>query len=152
MKLIDALRTIEREKRLGNNPLDIALVCGFTPLHLQTFLHAQLLEFFPEHRVDIQTGLFGDISGSLKRLQEQPVTAVALVLEWQDLDARLGIRQLGGWSPRTLEDIAGQVQLRLSQLRFLLENLNRSVSLVVSLPTLPLPPLFFTSGWQINTW
>jgi FkbH-like protein len=152
MKLIEALRTIESEKRLDSNLLEIALVCGFTPLHLQTFLHAQLLQLFPEHRVDIHTGLFGDIPGSLKRLQEQPVTAVALVLEWQDLDARLGIRQLGGWSPRTLEDISGQVQLRLSQLRFLIENLNRSVSLVVSLPTLPLPPLFFTSGWQTNTW
>lgn len=152
MKLIDALRTIESEKRLNSNLLEIALVCGFTPLHLQTFLHAQLLQLFPEHRVEIRTGLFGDIPGSLKRLQERPVSAVAMLLEWQDLDARLGLRQLGGWTPRNLEDIAGQVQLKLSQLKLLIENLERSVSLVISLPTLPLPPLFFTSGWQANTW
>ncbi len=152
MKLIDALRAIEKEKRLDNNTLKIALVCGFTPLHLQTFLHAQLLHLFPEHHVDIHTGFFGDIPGSLKRLQERPVSTVALVVEWQDLDARLGFRQLGGWGPRNLENIADQVQMRLSQLGLLIEKLDRSVSLVISLPTLPLPPLFFTPGWQSNYW
>lgn len=152
MKLIEALRKIESEKRVDSNLLEVALVCGFTPLHLQTFLHAQLLLVFPEHRVEIQTGLFGDIPGSLKRLQERPVSAVALVLEWQDLDARLGIRRLGGWTPRNLDNIAAQVDLKLSQLKLLIDGLDPSISCAISLPTLPLPPLFFTSGWQANTW
>lgn len=152
MKLIDALKTIKERDGERNGSLRIALVCGFTPLHLQTFLHAHLLQIFPEHHVEITTGLFGDIAGTLKGLPGQRVDAVALILEWEDLDARLGLRQLGGWGPRNLEGIAEQVQMRLTQLQLLLAELAQSVPVIISLPTLPLPPLFFTPGWQSSYW
>lgn len=148
MKLIDALRAIEDHDRLGGQTLRVALVCGFMPLHLQTFLHAHLVQLFPENHIEITTGLFGDIAGTLKALKKEKVGAVALLLEWEDLDARLGIRQLGGWGPNKLENIVEQVRMRLAQLQLLLMDLARSAPVIVGLPTLPLPPLFLTTGWQ----
>lgn len=148
MKLIDALKITQQVDGSENGTLKIALVCGFTPLHLRTFLHAQLQLLFPDQRVEITAGLYGDIAGTLKRVKEQPVDAVALVLEWEDLDARLGTRQLGGWVPRNLEGVVEQVGMRLSHLQGLVEELCRSKPVIICLPTLPLPPLFLTAGWQ----
>src|SRR5215813_13759768 len=65
MKLIDALKIVSKKPRLDSQPLNAALVCGFTPLHLQTLLHAELQLHFPDRQVEIKTGLYGDIVGTL---------------------------------------------------------------------------------------
>ena len=149
MKLIEALGIIS--KKPDGEPLTISLVCGFTPLHLQTFLHAELQLLFPDHPVEITTGLYGDIAGTLRDARGRPLDAVALALEWEDLDARLGTRQLGGWHARNVENILEASQLRLSMLERLLTDLSLTVPVVGSLPTLPLPPLFVTPGWQTSS-
>src|SRR2546428_11827421 len=149
MKLIEALR-IAAENRLQNpaETVSIALVCGFTPLHLQTFLTAELRKAFPSRHVEVATGQYDDIAGSLLELRNRRCDGAVLVLEWPDLDPRLGTRQLGGWSPRSLPDIVGRVQMWLSELRALLETVSKLSPVVVSLPTLSLPPIFFSAGWQ----
>ena len=152
MKLAEALRIVSNGPEPEAPVLTVALICGFTPLHLQSFLQAELQLRFPERRIEINHGTYGDIPGSLQALDVTGIEAVALVLEWEDLDRRLGIRQLGGWGPANLPSIHEQVRARLAQLRILIEDLARLCPVIVSLPTLPLPPLFFTAGWQTNIW
>jgi len=152
MKLIEALSIIPKSPNpgpnSGNEPLAVALVCGFTPLHLQTFLHAELQLLFPERRIELTTGLYGDIFGTLQGLKGQRLDAVVLVLEWSDFDARLGLRQLGGWGPQHLESVVERVDVWLAQLRLLLAEIGPAIPVAISQPTLPLPPLFFTPGWR----
>ena len=149
MKLVEALNiNSQKPAHTADEVMAIALVCGFTPLHLQTFLKAEMRRLFPTRHIEIETGQYEDIIGTLKDLRTRLVDGVALVLEWPDLDPRLGTRQLGGWSPRNLTDIVDCAQAWLAQLRVLLEDVSQLSPVVVSLPTLPLPPLFFSAGWQ----
>jgi len=152
MKLIEALAIMAANASRVSEPMKTALVSGFTPLHLLTFLQAELQLLFPSHRIEVTIGSYGDIPGTLKGLRGNEVDAIALVLEWEDLDSRLGIRQLGAWTAQTPDDVIERTSMRLSLIRLLLEELKSSVPVVVSLPTLPLPPLFSTSGWQYSPW
>jgi FkbH-like protein len=148
MKLIEALGIIPKRPNLDKEPLLVALVCGFTPLHMETFLHAELQLLFPERRIELTTGIYGDVFGTLQGLKGRRFDAAVLALEWSDLDARLGLRQLGGWGPKHLDSVVERVDLWLAQLEPLLAEICQSIPVVISLPTLPLPPLFFTPGWR----
>jgi FkbH-like protein len=152
MKLVEALATISKGASSGGELLRVALVCGFTPLHLQTFLHAELQSRFPNHRIEIVTGTYGDVAGSLSSLVADGLEAVAVPLEWEDLDRRLGTRHLGGWGPGNLSSIHEQTRMRLSQLMILFERISKSIPVILSLPTLPLPPLFFTGAQRSGAW
>ena len=74
---------------------------------------------------------------------------VALV-EWQDLDLRLGFRSLGGWSPRQFPEIIRTVRDQVARIAAALESLSKTNRVVVSLPTLPLPPISFAPGFIIS--
>ncbi len=148
MKLVEALEALEQNLQAQSPLLKVQLACGFTPLHLSTFLNAHLRIQFPEHHVEIAAGLFGDLAGNLERAQSADADAVAAVIEWQDLDPRLGVRALGGWAPRHLADINRNVRDQALRLGDLLEKISRSRTIAVALPTLPLPPVAFTPGWQ----
>lgn len=151
MKLLQALNiNAQNPAHTADETLAVALICGFTPLHLQTFLKAELRVLFPTRHIETVPGQFDDIIGSLNDLRTRRFEAVALVLEWSDVDPRLGTRQLGGWSPRNLTDIVERANTWLAQLRLLLEDVSRLSRIIVSLPTLPLPPLFFTAGWEAS--
>ena len=52
------LTQIQKAERSGAPPLSAFLACGFTPLHLQTFLAAHLSCRFPDRRIQLQVGLF----------------------------------------------------------------------------------------------
>jgi len=149
MKLIDALKIIASAP--GDSSLfTVALVTGFSPLHLKSFLQAELQQLFPQKRIVVTTGLFGDVAGNLRELNTTQPDAAAIVIEWEDLDARLGIRQLGGWDSSQLDDIVSQAQMRLAQFAAIIGNLTVSCPLVVCPPTLPLPPVFTTASWQTS--
>ena len=144
MNLIEALEISRKPVAQDAKLLRIFLACGFTPLHLQNFLSAHLRQVFPENRIEIKTGLFGDLAGSLERLDAKGLDGLAVALEWPDLDSRLGIRELGGWQVSDVHEIATSVDLQLSRLQRALKTAARSVPVVLSLPTIPLPPLFYT--------
>ena len=144
MKLIDALEVLKRSVADDAPETKVYLACGFTPLHLQTFLAAQLRIRLPRRRVGITTGLFGDLTGNIERLEPSGVHALAVVVEWGDLDPRLGIRRLGGWRPSNLPDIAESAEQAAARLQRVLLKVSRLVPTVVCMPTLPLPPLFWT--------
>ncbi len=86
MQLIEALKTI-RSRDSDGDVWQCELLCGFTPLHLQTFLTAQLLQRYERGPVDVSIGLFGDLSGNLDRAIERQTcddapNAAAVVIEW----------------------------------------------------------------------
>jgi hypothetical protein len=68
MRLIEALELCRRPVSEGAPELNVFLACGFTPLHLPAFLAAALRVLRPGARVEVRTGLFGDLNG-LIRLQ-----------------------------------------------------------------------------------
>jgi FkbH-like protein len=142
VKLLEALEVLKRSAPAGGPPLRASLACGFTPLHLETFLHAHLRQAFPSRPIEVSTGLFGDLAGNLERAEASGADAVAVVIEWPDVDPRLGLRSLGGWRPADVDDILAAASERLDGMRDLLLGLGTDATVVCSLPTLPLPPLF----------
>lgn len=117
------------------------LVSGFQPLHLATFFAAGCLERFPEQDAEILTGLYGDFAGNLAKAAESPAVDAAVVVEWSDLDPRLGLRSTGGWSNQSKQDIVGTVRARLGQIAAAIEKLATQKPVVLAPPSLPLPPI-----------
>jgi len=144
VKLSAALEILQ-SARDRPNPFSVTLACGFTPLHAQSFLAAHLQPALPDRRVEIKTGLYGDLAGTLERAAGSD--AIAVAIEWPDLDARLGYRSLGGWGPEAESDIVAQVHASLQRIRAGIDKWN-GTPVAISTPTLPLPPAFHTAGWE----
>jgi FkbH-like protein len=142
VNLIEALEVLKQDFSEDARPVRAFLACGFTPLHLQTFLSAQLRKRFPRERVEVKTGLFGDLAGNLERLQPSDCDLLFVVIEWQDLDPRLGIRSLGGWRTTDLADIVRSASQSAARIERALQIASASTFTCVCMPTLPLPPLF----------
>jgi hypothetical protein len=117
VKLIDALEVLKRSIADDAPETKVYLACGFTPLHLESFLAAQLRIRLPGRRVGISTGLFGDLIGNIERLEPSTFHALAVVVEWEHLDPRLGIRTLGGWRPSNLADMEESAETATARLR-----------------------------------
>lgn len=141
MKLAEALKIIQSAQTEARR-LEVALLCGFTPLHLETFLRAHLCKLFPERSPHVRTGLYGDLVGNLRTVAD--VSAAVVVMEWADFDPRLGLRRLGGWEPRQLPDILRETHRSCDLLRSAIASAAGRMPLVACLPTLPLPPVSFT--------
>lgn len=150
MKLVEALRIAGGPEPDSAAPLNVLLATGFTALHLQTFLAANLRMVFPNHRLNIRTGHYGDLVGTLEGLEEGALDAVVVAIEWPDLDPRLGFRNLGGWGPSDLEDIVNSLRTRARRIEDAIRNISGRVPVAVCLPTLPLPPASFVPGWQAS--
>ena len=150
MKLVEALEVLNRNPPAESPILQVQLACGFTPLHLRTFLGAHLSDGFPNHRIKIAPGLFGDLAGNLERLVETKNGTVVAVLEWPDFDPRLGVRILGGWRPSQLPEFSRTVRNYAERIVNALRALAAENTVVVALPSLPLPPLAFTPSWYMS--
>ncbi|MGO9919369.1 MAG: HAD-IIIC family phosphatase [Isosphaeraceae bacterium] len=148
MKLIEALNILKSPLPDGVSPWNVALVCGFTPAHLETFLAAQLRLLAVDRRPMIQSGVYGDCVGNLQRLVVSPPDAAAMVLEWPDLDPRLGLRHLGGWTIKHLGDIRQTVEARLIRISEAVERLAPRAPLALCTTTLPIPPVGYWPGRQ----
>ena len=145
MRLSEALAIIREAVPTTREPFRLALACGFTPLHLQTFVQARLQRSL-QRSVDIRTGLYGNMPGTLRKLREVRPDAAAVIVEWSELDARLGLRALGGWELRNYDDLLQGSRANIAaiekEIRILADGGTR---VAVCLPTLPLPPLDRTS-------
>lgn len=148
MTITEALKTVQAAGREETPQYPVFLACGFTPLHVQTFLAAHLQQRMPGKRIAIRTGLFGDTAGTLESLRQSDVPAMALALEWQDLDPRLDFRSAGAWGPEASSDVLSVARAMLGRMGAAVEQLPPAMAVACSLPTLPLPPLFHTPGWQ----
>ena len=147
LRLTDALEIVQ------GAPVDapsyrVTLACGFTPLHVQAFLAAYLQRVLPARKVSLATGLYGDLPGTLAAAADTGAQAVAVALEWSDLDARLGFRSSGSWGPAVVPDMVSTARGALDRIGLALERIPAAIPVALCLPTLPLPPLFHTSNWQ----
>ena len=132
-------------------PFAVKLACGFTPLHLQTFLAAHLQQALPDRKVAITTGLYGDLLRTLEGLTEPELPdGVAIALEWADLDGRLDYRSAGSWGLTAATDIVPSARAMLSRIAAALLRIPAGPRMAISPPMLPLPPLFHTQGWQAS--
>ena len=142
MKLARALEIVQRSGSDEGKPFAVGLACGFEALHLETFLTAELIERLRPVPVRVSTGLFDDLVGNIERVGGSAVDAIAVVVEWADLDPRLGLRRLGGWRADQLDEIVAGVQAALERLERAVAAAARGCRVVCVMPTLPLPPLF----------
>jgi FkbH-like protein len=148
MKLIEALEIVRKDVPEGAKAFRVSLACSFTPAHFQTLLHANLRLVLPGSHIVVSPGLYGDFWGNLARIaQENPDVAV-LLMEWNDLDPRLGLRSLGSWEPNALADILKSARARSAQFQQSIRMLSKTVPLAVCFPTLPLPPVSFEPAWR----
>ncbi len=141
MRLSEALLINEQAVSTTNPPRKIHLVCGFTPLHLETFVKANVRLNFPGEPVEIVSGLFGDLEGNLRKASQAPAEGALVVLEWSDLDERLGLRASAGWGSEILADVLQQVPEKLRRIEAGLTELAKRMPVAVIATTLPIPPL-----------
>lgn len=148
MKLREALQVVSDHEPESETCTSVLLACGFSPLHLARFLEARLCKRLPDSEIRMETGLFGDLQGTLDGANVEALDGIALVIEWEDLDPRLGLRRLGGWSPDDLGDILADVRQSLTMLGDILEEKAVRSPVALMPPTLPLPPVSYTPTWQ----
>ena len=148
MTVSEALRILQESRVATGTPLQLLLACGFTPLHLGTLVAAEVQRRVPDRRVELTTGLYGDLAGTLERLDDARLEAAVVVVEWSDLDPRLGLREGTGWRPADLPDIVSGATAAAARLGDAVARTAERAPVAVSLPTLPLPPLGPAPGWQ----
>jgi FkbH-like protein len=147
MTLNEALRLINTGRENGSSESTLFLICGFQPLHLATFLQAHAMER-RGGRIEIASGLFADLPGNIRLAAESKATTIAVVVEWDDLDPRLGLRSGARWTNSARADIEATCRQRLRHIAELLEPLATKTIIALAGPSLPLPPLGHTASLQ----
>ncbi len=141
MTLNQALAIINSKRESGEAGI-YYLACGFEPLHLITLLRAHLLQRGAMSKnIEVYHGVYGDLSGNIQSAAASPAIASAVVLEWSDIDPRLGLRGSGGWSGEAKADVLGSCVQRYAHLEAAIETLASRMPAAVSPPSLPLPPI-----------
>ena len=149
MRLMEAVRLVRLADPHGPS-FRMWLACGFEPLHLSTFLTAELVKRLPGRRVSLAHGVFDDLAGNVSKLSDDRYEAGVVVMEWVDLDPRLGVRRLGGWGHETAGTLLHSVQTQLSRLFEVLSAASGRFPIAVSLPTLDPAPVFFASSGRAS--
>ena len=139
MTLREALVLAGTPAGAGAAPWSLSVVCGFELLHLGTFLKAHLHQTL-RRPVALAAGLYGDWEGNLARALANGPAPLAMLLEWADLDPRLGLRE--GFRPNERDDeaILADAGARLDRIAATLAHAAPSRRYVLSLPATPLPP------------
>jgi FkbH-like protein len=150
VQLSEALKIIGLRAGESLPPYRVLLACGFTPLHVKTFLCAHLQERLSQRKADVVTGTYGDVPGTLEALGSDELHGVVVLLEWADFDPRLGFRHLGGWGNSREDDILATVGLQIDRLKRCLQQIPEHIPVAISLPSLPLPPAFSTPSCAVG--
>ena len=143
----EALAVLNAARAAPGRVARYVLVCGSTPLHLGTFVAAELQRRLPGDRVELATAPSGDLLSGLERCGRAEAEGAAVVLEWADLDRRLGLRDAAGWRPAQLADVVTHAAWARDAILAGVGRLAARMPVAVSAPTLPLPPASFTPGW-----
>jgi len=140
MTLNQALAVIKSKK--GQSPTRTHyLACGFEPLHLATFLRAYLLEMLAGDDVALLHGIYGDLYGNIQAASQSAAIEASVVIEWSDLDPRLGLRASRGWSAETKTDILQSLDSSTAKLEVALAQLGAKMPVAIAGPSLPLPAI-----------
>jgi FkbH-like protein len=73
---------------------------------------------------------------------------VVVVVEWPDVDPRLGLRRLGGWRTSDLDEVVADAERQLVRLASEVSETAERTRVVCSLPTLPIPPVFAQGTYE----
>ena len=149
MTLREAL-ALARQNPHASHRRKMILACGFQPLHLIPLLKAHYAQRFPDQAIDIETGLYGDIEGTLAMGAGSQSDAAAAVIEWSDLDSRLGLRSTGGWDVSAQGDIISTCRDRLARMLVHLRTLAAKMPVALIPPTLRSPLFGHTGSWQAS--
>jgi len=149
VRLGEALQLIGQSA--GERKMNVPLLCGFVPLHLETFVKAYLTLRFPGTDVSVSTGLYGDLEGSVRRARGSGGDGAIVVIEWSDLDQRLSFRASAGWKIETLDDVVAQVKEKCQRLEVGLAELAETMPVVLIAPGLGLPPLTHMPAGQASS-
>jgi len=71
-------------------------------------------------------------------------------MEWSDLDGRLDYRGAGSWGLAAQADVVSSAREILNRIAGAVERIPAGLRVALSLPPLPLPPMFHTAGWQAS--
>ena len=147
MNVTEAL-SILRTRKAGGEPFRVLLACGFTPLHLKTLMQAHLQQALPDRTVEIETGLFGNLVQTIEAAIDSGWHGAVVVIEWSDLDPRLGYREAQSWGHKVSGNIVDTCRNALERLAGSLEAIPATLQVAVSMPTLRLGPAFNVPAWD----
>jgi FkbH-like protein len=150
MTLSQAL-TLAQQEATTSPRRRIFLACGFHPLYLGTFLKAHFAQRFSGQTADVETGLYGDLEGNIIKAAGSDAEAAAVIIEWSDLDSRLGLRASGGWGHSVHQDILATCHERWGRLLNRLRDLASRMPVALAAPALPTALFGCTAGWQMES-
>jgi FkbH-like protein len=149
MQLMDALRIVNKRPQTTSRTLNVFFVCGFTPLHLKTFLSAYLQVLCPDRSIQLHTGLYGDVVGNLERAADAEADAVAVALEWPDFDGRLGVRAAVSTQPH-IDDVRHSIENQSHRIQRVIEERLAGKKVALALPSLPIRLVSTRPKWLLN--
>jgi FkbH-like protein len=149
MRLQDAICLATRTPGPNAPVRKIRLFCGFTPSYVEVFLKAVAASRWGG-ALEVETGLFGDLANSIERAAARQSAETAVIVEWADIDARLGFRSGGGWGREARKDMVAGAAGSFNRLLDGIRKLAASSTVIVCGPTLPLPPISHTAGCQAD--
>ena len=132
MTITEALE-IQRGAQARTETFDALLACSFTPLHLKTLLAGHLQSLTPGRRVVVREGIFGDLAGTIE--QSSGCAALAVVIEWGDVDPRLRYREGAAWGKSLQADLIETAQMMLGRVERAIAQIPAATAVAVSLPT-----------------
>lgn len=144
MNLAQAMKRVLEGAANSGEQFTVLLSCSFTPQHLGTFLAAHLFERLPGRKVAIRPGAYGDLLSGLRQIEASDFNSAVVVIEWADLDSRLGLRSSQRVSASQAKDLVENASARLEALTGMLGSMADHFGVSVALPSLPAPPLFAT--------
>jgi FkbH-like protein len=149
MKLIDALKIIN-DPVTSAEPFQLFLATGFSPLHLQTFLAAEAQQRLPGSKISVIPGRYDDLAGNIQRIGSSGVDVGCVIVEWPDLDPRLGVRRLTPWTYKDFDEILRSVADSAERLICSIDVAQRNLPVCVCLPTLPIMPYLYSPSITLS--
>jgi len=143
--------SVLRTRKAGGEPFSVLLACGFSPLHLKTLMQAHLQQGLPDRDVRLGTGLFGSLAETIAGAPGQKPHALVTVIEWTDLDPRLGYREAQVWGHKVGASIVDTCRDALDRLARSLEAVPSTVKVAVCTPTLSPAPAFSLPAWDAGS-
>ena len=134
----------------GTSEVTVSLTTSFTPLHLEVLLRAYVQQVFPDRVVHTVTAPYGDLAHGIDVSATEAATVGAVVVEWQDLDPRLGRRESATAPIATPDEIVDSARTRLARIESSLGRVGALRRTVVSLPTLPLTPAYASATGRVD--
>jgi FkbH-like protein len=135
-------------QRADRMDMRLHLAAGCTANHLATFVTAVAVGRKPDRHITCSLGPYGDVVAALGVPEARDAHVALVVVEWPDLDPRLGLRRYVLAGGEVASDILNTAKARLDMLAEAITRQTFSTPVVLSLPTLPLLPVFGVPGRQ----